>query len=293
MSTLVENVEKVKSAHAALSASIEAKGVSVPAGTKLTGMPDLVDQIQTGGLEPNTSKVTLHSDGSTHIDVNRIIVADTSQMTSFDGFFAEDKKLTSVSFPADFAPNAINMNGFFYQCNSIKNINIPPNFAPNATTFENFCYSCTSLSSFEYSEDFGQKAESVTQFFWGCQNLSSVIIPPNFADVKYAQDIVGNCRNLTSITFPSNFGHKISSSWGFVQLFNFCDNLTEIYGDLALSINFAIENTKVSHDSLIRVLNSIPTVTESRSIKLGNTNIAKLTDEEKKIATDKGWNLVN
>ena len=49
MSTLVENVEKVKSAHTALSASIEAKGVSVPAGTKLTGMPDLVDQIQTGG----------------------------------------------------------------------------------------------------------------------------------------------------------------------------------------------------------------------------------------------------
>ena len=49
MSTLVENVEKVKSAHAALSASIEAKGVSVPAGTKLTGMPALVDQIQTGG----------------------------------------------------------------------------------------------------------------------------------------------------------------------------------------------------------------------------------------------------
>ena len=49
MSTLVQNVAKVKSAHAALSAAIEAKGVSVPAGTKLTGMPALVNQIQTGG----------------------------------------------------------------------------------------------------------------------------------------------------------------------------------------------------------------------------------------------------
>ena len=294
MSTLVENVEKVKSAHAALSASIEAKGVSVPADTKLTGMPDLVDQIQTGGaVEPNTSKITLHSDDSTHIDVNRIIVADTSQMTSFGGFFAEDKNLTSVSFPADFAPNAIDMSSFFYQCNKIKNINIPPNFAPNATIFDNFCYSCNSLSSFEYSEDFGQKAESVSQFFCNCQNLSSVIIPPNFANVKYVPNIFSNCRQLTSITFPSNFGHKIKSSWGFVYMFNQCDNLTEIYGDLALSVNFAIENTNVSHDSLIRVLNSIPTVTESRSLKLGNTNIAKLTDEEKKIATDKGWNLVN
>lgn len=38
MSTLVENVSKVKSAHAALSASIEAKGASAPAVTKLTGL---------------------------------------------------------------------------------------------------------------------------------------------------------------------------------------------------------------------------------------------------------------
>ena len=115
MSTLVENVAKVKSAHDALSASIEAKGVSVPAGTKLTGMPALVDQIQTGGeLTPNTSKVTLHADHSTHIDVNKIIVADTSQMTDFEAFFAEDKQLTSFTFPENFAPNAINMNSFFY-----------------------------------------------------------------------------------------------------------------------------------------------------------------------------------
>ena len=35
----------MKNAHAALSASIEAKGVSVPAGTKLTDMPALVEQI--------------------------------------------------------------------------------------------------------------------------------------------------------------------------------------------------------------------------------------------------------
>lgn len=49
MSTLTENVAKVKNAHAALKTAIEGKGVTVPAGTKLTGMPALVDQIQTGG----------------------------------------------------------------------------------------------------------------------------------------------------------------------------------------------------------------------------------------------------
>ena len=45
MSTLVENVEKVKNAHAALKTAIAAKGVAVPEGTKLTDMPALVEQI--------------------------------------------------------------------------------------------------------------------------------------------------------------------------------------------------------------------------------------------------------
>lgn len=106
-------------------------------------------------MTPNTSKVTLHADSSTHIDVNRIIVADTSQMTSFEGFFQDDIQLTSVSIPADFAPNATNMNGFFQSCLNMKTVNLPDNFAPNATSFEAFLYNCSNLSSFEYSGDFG------------------------------------------------------------------------------------------------------------------------------------------
>ena len=79
MSTLVENVEKVKSAHAALSASIEAKGVSVPAGTKLTGMPALVDQIETGGaVEPTNDRAVFAYDESTSLVVPKMLVVDFS-----------------------------------------------------------------------------------------------------------------------------------------------------------------------------------------------------------------------
>ena len=77
MSTLVENVEKVKSAHAALSASIEAKGVSVPTGTKLTGMPALVDQIQTGGaLEPTNDRACFSGGSEVNITVPKIMTVD-------------------------------------------------------------------------------------------------------------------------------------------------------------------------------------------------------------------------
>ena len=71
MSTLVENVAKVKSAYVALSASIEAKGVSVPAGTKLTGMPALVDQIETGGGGEDYGYLTFTAEEATTLTLKQ------------------------------------------------------------------------------------------------------------------------------------------------------------------------------------------------------------------------------
>lgn len=39
------------------------------------------------------------------------------------------------------------------------------------------------------------------------------------------------------------------------------------------------------------VINGLQTVTTKPTLTLGTTNLAKLTDEEKKVATDKGWTL--
>ena len=44
-------------------------------------------------------------------------------------------------------------------------------------------------------------------------------------------------------------------------------------------------------ESIIEVLNDLPTVTTTQRLTLGSTNLAKLTDDEKAIATNKGWTL--
>lgn len=83
MSTLIENVTKVKNAHAALKTAIEGKGVTVPAGTKLTGMPALVDQIQTGGggaVEPTNTRAVFAYDDSSSIVVPNTMVVDMTAM---------------------------------------------------------------------------------------------------------------------------------------------------------------------------------------------------------------------
>ena len=99
-------------------------------------------------------------------------------------------------------------------------------------------------------------------------------------------------------------------------LFNDMPNLTEIGAfDMSLTENeqsFFIQNspnvksihckhfkssfnisysTAFEESDLIEIISNLDTVTTTQILTMGATNIAKLTDDEKKVATDKGWTL--
>ena len=50
-------------------------------------------------------------------------------------------------------------------------------------------------------------------------------------------------------------------------------------------------STKLSHDSLMNIINALKDGVSPTTITLGTTNLNKLTDAEKAIATQKGWTL--
>ena len=104
----------MKSAHAALSASIEAKGVSVPAGTKLTGMPALVDQIETGGsVEPTNDRAVFTYDTATSLVIPNTLVVDMASVTYLGYCFMGCRNLTSLTLLAGFGQNATNLEYCF------------------------------------------------------------------------------------------------------------------------------------------------------------------------------------
>nr|DAH80675.1 MAG TPA: leucine-rich repeat protein [Caudoviricetes sp.] len=185
MSTLIENVAKVEAAHAALKEAISAKGVTVPGGTKLTGMPALVEQIETPPV-PTNPRAVFAGDNAQSIVVPKMMVVDTLGMENLSYLFRECNSLTSLSLPAGF----------------------------------------------------GQNATSLSYCFRNCLSLVDIIGNPNFKE----------------------------------------------------SLNLS-PCTKLTHDSLMVVINGLQTVTTAQTLTLGATNLAKLTDEEKKVATDKGWTL--
>lgn len=44
--------------------------------------------------------------------------------------------------------------------------------------------------------------------------------------------------------------------------------------------------------AIVRLLNALPQSDKGYSFQIGSANIAKLSEEQKAIATDKGWTLI-
>ena len=51
-------------------------------------------------------------------------------------------------------------------------------------------------------------------------------------------------------------------------------------------------STELTVDSIVGLLNALPQSDKGYSFQIGDVNIAKLSDEQKAIATNKGWTLI-
>ena len=237
MSTLVENVQKVKNAHAALKTAIAAKGVDVPDGTKLTDMPALVEQIQSAPAQ--TTAANFYQDsGRKSLDMQNVVYVDFTKATSLSYCFSRCKSLSSLTLPEGFGMNATNITFCFNNCIALTSLHLPDGFGHLANGNIGVFNNCSALTSLHLPDGFGQNANTT----YGCYT---------------------KCTSLTNITGNPNYRVSVS--------FNTAQNLT--------------------HDSLMVVINGLQTVTSKQTLTLGSTNLAKLTEADKKIATDKGWTL--
>ena len=131
---------------------------------------------------------------------------------------------------------------------------------------------------------------NASRCFNNCHSLISVSLPAGFGSASTSLDsCFAYCAALTSLSLPAGFGQAATS---LGNCFYGCLSLADITGNpnFKASLDLSV-CTKPTHDSLMVIINGLQTVTTTQKLTLGSTNLAKLTDEEKKVATDKGWTL--
>ena len=230
-------------------------------------------------LDATKSAASLFSEylGTT---VNELIAYnDTSNVTNMQSMFYGCSKLTTIP-PLD-RSKVTNMYGTFYGCSSLTSI---PQLDTSKVTYMNSMFSgCSKLTTIPQLDT--SKVTNMGSMFNGCSSLTS--IPQlDTSNVISMDSMFKQCSKLTTI--PQ---FDISKVNFLNAMFQGCSNLKSILMT-GMKTSFDISaSTKFETSDLVTILNNLATVTSTKTLTMGATNLAKLTDEEKAIATNKGWTL--
>ena len=217
----------------------------------------------------DTSKVTdmsymfYNCHGLTELDVSGW---NTGQVKNMSYMFDSCVGLTELDVSKWNTGQATNMASMFGDCNNLTTLDLS-NFNTSKVTnmHEMFSY-CTSLIELDLSSFDTRKTNDMTGMFFGCENLKTLNLSSFDASLLgflSTGTMFSHCYKLENLQAPKNIKSDIK--------FSDCTNLT--------------------HDSLMSIINNLKTVTSTKTLTLGTTNLAKLTDDEKAIATNKGWTL--
>ena len=175
--------------------------------------------------------------------------------------------------------SATNTSYMFAYCNKLTKIyDIEKWNVSNVTTMEYMFNGCTNLKELDLSNWNTSKVTNMNSAFSSCNSLKCL------SSLR--------ADSLTIPSYSSPFGSSNNNTlvdWGgFVNLKSSWNG------------SYCVDKlTALSHQSLINILNGLydfvghsetPTSSQGK-IKFGSTHLAKLSEEEKAIATNKGWTL--
>ena len=184
-----------------------------------------------------------------------------------------------------------NFRYMFYGCSSLTTI---PQLDTSSGTDHIYMFSgCSSLTAIPQLDTSNSTAFSY--MFTGCSSLTTIPQLDTSSGTTFVYMFSGCSKVVTiggiDLTNAAN-GSAINS------MFNKCtalENIT-INGTIKMTGLSFSPCTLLTHDSLMSIINAFYDYAAEGStvtckLTLGSTNLAKLTDAEKAIATQKGWTL--
>ena len=202
---------------------------------------------------------------------------------------ASDASFTTISTQIASIDSGIRhvRNGYelFKGNTSLKELPAYLDFQPFTSMYK-MCYGCTALIYVRQLE-----TENVTDMMWafyGCSSLLKIdgLITEN---IKSATSLFHGCSSLHTISHPLDFSNVTSQ---LDTTFTSCKQLSYVRFSGTINVDVYMNGCpKLSVDSILSLLNALAEGVTSKKCKIGSTNLTKLTDAQKAIATDKGWTL--
>ena len=258
----------------------------------------------------NTVSVNVPQSGGTGFDFNQLYSVnfktngttidltglDTSTFTSMYGMFSECLSLTSLDLSHFDTRNVTNMGLMFYTCQNLASIDMSGWKTSNVTNMGSMFEYCYNLASLDLSHFDTSNVTEISAMFNSCNALTSLDLSHfNTSKMTGMYYLFNGCTGLKSLNISNWDASKFRSMY---YTFNLTYSLETIISDglqlpdIDMSQIGLNNSTKLTVDSIVGLLNALPTTTNGYSFQIGTDNIAKLSDDQKAIATNKGWTLV-
>ena len=204
---------------------------------------------------------------------------DFSQKTDFSYCWNSCSYLTE--FPLLDLHNGFTFAYAWHSCNKLATF--PMVDVSGGNYFSNAWHGCRALTSFPQLNV--SKGIGFRNAWYGCIGLTEFPMLDLHNGTDFYMAWYG-CSSLTS--FPQL---DLSSGTDFGGAWTNCKKLTNLGGFGAISADIDLHwSTLLTAESLMNVITQAATVT-GKTMKFGSDNLAKLTDEQKAVATNKGWTL--
>ena len=177
-------------------------------------------------------------------------------------------------------------NNLFYNCLSLVNVEV--------SVFANYMFNnCTNLKSATSTQAMDTTGDNV---FYGCTALERAMIADGTTTI--GSRIFYGCKALKTVYLPSSIttatnSSLTSTSSSYYAFYN-CTALEDVQlgQEWNMSLRLNVSNN-LTVDSMVAMFNSLKDLTgdTAKTLTLGSTNLAKLTDEQKAIAINKNWTL--
>ena len=176
----------------------------------------------------------------------------------------------------------------FRSCTGITDIEV-------ARVWTGMFQECTNLTR-AIIKGTGVTGNTGSGVFEGCTKLQEVQLAPNTK--KIGEQIFYNCSALKTVYLPSTITEDtnscLTSTSSSYYAFYGCTALEDVQlgQDWNMSLRLNVSNN-LTVDSMVAMFNSLKDLTgeTAKTLTLGSTNLAKLTDEQKAIAANKNWTL--
>lgn len=230
----------------------------------------------------------------------RLLNTDTSSIKEMNEIFDGCRSLTDIEMPNFSTESATNMQYMFRNCYSLQDIDLSGFDTGNVTNMQGMFDCCISLRHIDVSGFDTRKVTNMQRMFFSTALSELDLSSFGFGSVTNLSSFASN-QLLVSIKFADETEHTAhGKSWtssndtnaNTGQPLDWSLNLRNIVSFLHLGYSFSLRNCpQLTVDSIITVFEALQTVSETKTITIGNTYISKLTAEQIAIATDKGWTV--